>query len=154
MDSDNDAKITIRVAGAGINLILTVPPTSTIAQIKEEVERSSSLLASYQRLLARGKKLDDDETTLQGAGILDRSRLMLIHNEAYAIDRAVIVAIDALMEELEELKSALPKPTPARVRERVTQICCSLDGVDVGGSQTLKKLRKKAIERAQSVEKG
>mmetsp|Transcript_28488 Transcript_28488/g.65164 ORF Transcript_28488/g.65164 Transcript_28488/m.65164 type:complete len:155 (-) Transcript_28488:509-973(-) len=119
-----ESEITIRVAGLGHNLTLKIPSTMTVRDLKTEVERSSSLPSGYQRLIARGKKLDgSDDATLGSLGIKNRTSIMLLHNESYANDREGVDAITKLLEEIDVLEARSSSIPPTAVREMVTQVC-------------------------------
>lgn len=74
------AQLQLKVSGAGHNIELTVPESETIGGIKTAVHGATGLHPSYQRLLVRGKALDDDSNSLATAGIGDRTKLMLMHS--------------------------------------------------------------------------
>jgi hypothetical protein len=152
MATADSGNITLRVAGLGHSLTFQVSATATVGDVKAEIEKSSSLPAPYQRLVARGKKLDDDQTTLKSAGIQDRTRLMLLHNELYAADREGFTAISALVKEIDDLAAANAASNPAQVREMVTQICIKLDSVDTHGSKSLRDFKRQAIAKAEAIE--
>jgi len=156
---DND-KITLKVAGLGHSFTFdanTKNTQSTVADVKAEVERQTSLPCGYQRLLARGKKLDDDAATLSSLGIQNRTRIMLLHNEAYNQDREGFEAIRKLSNEIDETiasANATEKGMSSiEIHERVTQICCKLDGIDTHGSETLRVMRKQAVVKAESLDR-
>ena len=154
-EGSSSSNLTLKVVGLGHNLILNVSSNATVGDIKMEVERLTSLPVQYQRLLARGKKLDDDAANLDGAGIQDRTRLMLLHNEAYSKDREGVTALTALVNEIVELERKASEATMDRkaVHEHVTRICCKLDGVETHGSDSLRAIRKRAIARVEAIEK-
>mmetsp|Transcript_29849 Transcript_29849/g.45774 ORF Transcript_29849/g.45774 Transcript_29849/m.45774 type:complete len:167 (-) Transcript_29849:395-895(-) len=145
-------QLTIRVGGLGHTLTLDIPSTTTIGDIKVKVERQCSLPAGYQKLVARGKRLDDDDATLETLGIRNRSRIMLLHNESYATDREGVLAITSLVQEIEDLSAKANLLSPKTVHELVTQICCKLDGVDTQGSEKLRAMRKQAIGKAEAID--
>lgn len=148
--------LTLRVAGLGHSVTFEVSPTATVADVKEEVEKQTFLPLGYQRLLARGKKLDNDEATLESVGIKNRTRLMLLHNELYASHRESVDTISAILKETAELASKTDDSgiaSPEVIREFVTRICCRLDGVDTHGSASLRAMRKKAILKAEALDK-
>jgi hypothetical protein len=145
--------LTLRVAGLGHSLTLDLDKYSTVGALKEQVERETHLPAGYQRLVARGKKLDDDSVTFESIGIEHRTRLMLLHNEFYAADQAGVTAINALTKEIDELVAKADDSTsPAVIHELVTQICCKLDAIDTNGSDILRTMRKQAIAKAEALD--
>mmetsp|Transcript_21922 Transcript_21922/g.30523 ORF Transcript_21922/g.30523 Transcript_21922/m.30523 type:complete len:167 (+) Transcript_21922:165-665(+) len=145
-------QLTIRVGGLGHTVTLDIPSTTTIGDIKVEVEKQCSLPAGYQKLLARGKKLDDDNATLETLGIRNRTRIMLLHNESYATDREGVLAITSLVQEIEDLSAKTNTLSSKAIHELVTQICCKLDGVDTQGSEKLRAMRKQAIGKAEAID--
>jgi hypothetical protein len=144
--------LTLRVVGLGHSLTLDMDKSGTIGALKEQVERETDLPAGYQRLVARGKKLDDDSVTLASMGIEHRTRLMLLHNEFYAADQTGVTAINALTKEIDELVAKADSTSPALIHELVTQICCKLDAIDTNGSDKLRTMRKQAIAKAEALD--
>lgn len=152
--------ITIKITGMGHEFTFGVLPESTVADVKAVVEQRTGLPSGYQRLLARGSKLDDDDAKLVEIGVRNRTRMMLLHNDAYARDREGFDAITAVWEEMDARVATLRSSdkddagvSHKVVREIVTQAFCRLDGIEIHGSETLRYLRKKAIARAESLEK-
>mmetsp|Transcript_18884 Transcript_18884/g.21058 ORF Transcript_18884/g.21058 Transcript_18884/m.21058 type:complete len:163 (+) Transcript_18884:42-530(+) len=148
---DNNEIITLRVTGLHRNLILKLPPTATINDIKIQVESKIYLPAAYQRLVVRGKKLEDGDVTWQSLGIPNRTRLMLIHNEHYAKDKKGITTICELTKEIDDLADNTTDKSPKVLQELITRICCKLDSVDTHGSENLRAMRKRAIQKAESI---
>lgn len=149
-------QLTLRVTGLGHKLTFEIPSSATLAHLKAEIERQISLPAPYQQLIARGKKLDgtnDDEASLESLGIQDRTSIMLLHNKVYATDQAGVTAITELLNEIDELSAKAEDTAPNVVHEMVTQICCKLDGIDINGSEHLRSMRKKAIAKAESIDR-
>lgn len=146
-------KLTIRVVGLGHDVTFDVPPSATVGDLKGEVENRTSLLPAYQRLISRGKNLEDDAATLETVGIEHRTRLMLLHSERFAADREGVSRIAALEGEIDELESRSASLSEAEIHELVTQICCKLDGVDTRGSESLRAMRKRAIKRAEDLDR-
>lgn len=144
--------LTLRVTGLGHSMTLNMKKTGTVGALKEQVERETELPAGYQRLVARGKKLDDDSVTLESLGIEDRTRLMLLHNQFYAADQAGVTAINALTKEIDELAAKANSTSPAVTHELVTQIFCKLDAIDTNGSDKLRTMRKQAIAKAEALD--
>ena len=102
--------------------------------------------------MARGKKLDTDELSLQDAGLEDRTRLMLLRNALYVQEKDIVDSLLLIRKEIEDLEEK-KDTTPDTVRsELVTRICCKLDGVDTRGSDSLRALRKQLIRRAESID--
>jgi hypothetical protein len=144
--------LTLRVAGLGHSLTLDMDKSSTVGALKEQVERETDLPAGYQRLVARGKKLDDDSATLASLGIEHRTKLMLLHNEFYAADEAGVTAISALTKAIDALAANADSTSPVVIHEFVTQICCKLDAIDTNGSDKLRTMRKNAIAKAEALD--
>ena len=75
---------TLRVSGLGQNLTVQVPSSSSIATLKACIAAKATdwIPAEYQRLIARGIKMDgmEDCTTLADAGLQDRTKVILLHN--------------------------------------------------------------------------
>eukprot|EP00545_Synedropsis_sp_CCMP1620_P012956 CAMPEP_0119005922 /NCGR_PEP_ID=MMETSP1176-20130426/2009_1 /TAXON_ID=265551 /ORGANISM="Synedropsis recta cf, Strain CCMP1620" /LENGTH=153 /DNA_ID=CAMNT_0006957781 /DNA_START=21 /DNA_END=482 /DNA_ORIENTATION=+ len=145
---------TLRVVGLGHTLTLELDATDTIGSLKERIEKETMLPAIYQRLLTRGKKLDNnDASTLSDLGIEHRTKLMLLHNEYYAQDKEGIDALSPLIKDIAELEKAGDDKPSNEIHELVTQICCKLDGVEANGSERIRALRKQALMRAQAIDK-
>lgn len=142
--------ITLRVTGLGHTLTIEVEPsTTTIGELKHCIENDTHLPLEYQRLLARGSKLDDDATTLQDAGIKDRTKIMLLHSELYAKEKEGFEALLKISMEIDELATKQAAGSLEEIRELVTRICCRLDDIDVKGSENLRAKRKALLTRAE-----
>jgi len=152
--TDNNL-VTLRVVGLGHKLTFDVSSSATIGEVKEQIENRTFLPAAYQRLIAHGKKLDhsNDEMTLADLGIQNRTSLMLLHNESYAADKDGVTKISELLKETDELSGKSDTMPRDVVHELVTQICCKIDGVETHGSDTLRAMRKQAIEKAEAVDR-
>lgn len=138
--------------GLKVTLENVQPSATTVGDLKKLVEEDGGPPAEYLRLLSRGKKLDDDDTSLSNLGILHRTALMGMHNENYAHDQTRISAIEKILGQAESLKD--PSVASNVVHERVTQLCCQLDAIDTNGSVSLRRFRKNALARLQAVEEG
>mmetsp|Transcript_8176 Transcript_8176/g.11787 ORF Transcript_8176/g.11787 Transcript_8176/m.11787 type:complete len:173 (+) Transcript_8176:201-719(+) len=150
---EEEQQLTIRVGGLGHTVTLeNIPSTTTIGDIKAHVEQQCSLPAEYQRLLARGKKLNDDTATLKSLQIPNRTRIMLLHNESYATDREGVEAISSILHEIDEVSSKANTLSPKVIHELVTRLCCKLDGIETHGSETLRAMRKQAIAKAEAID--
>jgi len=148
----DDKLLTLRVAGLGHKLTFDMKPAATIGEVKAEIQRQTSLPAAYQRLIVHGKKLDNGSLSLSDAAIQHRTRIMLLHNEMYAADREGVEAITTLLQEMDELESN-NSLQPEAVHELITLICCKLDAIDTHGSETLRAMRKEALQRAEAISK-
>jgi hypothetical protein len=144
-------RLTIQVSGLAHKLTLEFPETTTIDQMKQEIELRTSLPAEYQRLICRGKKLDDNNATLQSLDIRNRTSIMLLHNEFYAADKQALDEIMELSRELDQI-CASTNMNKEMIREKVTVICCKLDGLDTHGSEPLRAMRKQVLEKAELVD--
>jgi hypothetical protein len=161
-DDDNNIKIekplTLRVSGLGHTLTFDVPASASVLDVKAHIETLTSLPCPYQRLLSRGKKLDQDNATLSSCGILDRTKLMLLHNELYTNDKEGIAALLAIEQEVTQLSEAqrrgysTDKDDGVALHEAVTRICCKLDAVEIHGSEYLRSMRKKILAKAEALE--
>lgn len=130
---------------------LSVSEQDTIGGIKAAVYQASGLHPSYQRLLMRGKAFDDDSLSVLEAGINDRTRLMLMHSAAYSNDAAAAEAIGKISQEIDALQRSVESQllAPAARDEMATQLCCRLDAVTVGESETLRELRRTQLRRCE-----
>lgn len=126
------------------------PYITSVHQIKRclEIEHGTTK-AEYLRLICRGKKIEDEYDTLAGLGILKPSAIMAVHNEFYAADQEGINAIEKLLQEAEAIRNISDLVV---VHERVTQLCCQIDGIRTHGSRPLRLLRKSALDRVQAIE--
>ena len=77
---------------------------------------------------------------------------MALHNAQYAQDQVGIAAIENILSEAQALKET--SVAPIVLQERITQLCCQLDGVDTQGSAQLRQLRKTALRRVQALDEG
>lgn len=144
MDDTTTRKL--RIAGLGHNLNLELSPCTTIKSLKLEVESRTNIPAIYQKLLARGSKLDSDEATLDESDLKDRTRVMLLHNEIYAVEKEGFEALSVLNKEIDDLAAKI------EITEYVTRICCKLDSIDTKGSDYLRSLRKDLIAKAEGLD--
>lgn len=144
--------LTLRVTGLGHTLTLEHPSTSSIESLQQEIERQTQIPVVYQRLLARGHKLDASPQTrsLNDAGIQDRTKIMLLHNALYAQEKQGFEALEALAKEIGDLEDKKKQEiSMAEISEFATRICCKLDLVDTQGSDNLRARRKELIRRAE-----
>lgn len=143
---------TLRVAGLGHLLTLQLSSQTTIGGLKQEIEQNTGIPAFYQRLLARGSKLDCNEITLEEAKIKDRTRIMLLHNELYGQEKEGFEALEAVSREIEDLARKKESTSPTVLTELVTRLCCRLDGIDTAGSSNLRRKRKDLIRKAENLD--
>jgi hypothetical protein len=150
--------LTLRISGLGHTLTFDVPASASVGDVKAHIEALTSLPCPYQRLLSRGKKIDQDSATLSSFGILDRTKLMLLHNELYINDKEGVAALLAIEREVTELAKAqlhgdsTDKDDGITLHEAVTRICCKLDAVEIHGSEHLRSMRKKILVQAEALE--
>ena len=144
--------ITLRVTGLGHNLTLEVESSSTVGDLKAYIQQHTNLPSEYQRLLARGSKLEDDDCTLADASIKDRTKIMLMHSALYVQEKDGFESLSKLSKEIEELAASKASKSPAEIREDVTNLCCRLDQVDVKGSENLRAKRKALLAAAESLD--
>jgi hypothetical protein len=137
----------LKVVGAGHTLELSVPDSATVGEIKAEIAAQTGLAPAYQKLLIRGKVFEDDKALAEDVGIVDRTKLMLMHSAAYAEDSAGAAAIASISQEIDQLAAANHEPKIAE--EVATQLLCRLDAVDVGQSGTLREMRRAAMRRCE-----
>ena len=146
------AMVTLRVAGLGHTLTLEVEPSSPVGELKQRIRDETGLPVEYQRLVARGSKLEDNEATLDETGIKDRTKVMLMHSATYAQEKEGFEALSKLANEIDELKKMKESSSPEVFREMVTRLCCRLDGVDTKGSDNLRTKRKELLLKAQALD--
>ena len=146
-----DNRLTLKITGLGHKITLDMAETARIGDVKSEIENRTSLPVSYQRLISRGKKLDDNDATLTELQIKNRTSLMLIHNENYAADEETLEELLKLRYEIDELAQKANSISPNVVHELVTQLCCQLDSVDTHGSEPLRAMRKEALKMAEAI---
>ena len=140
----------LRISGCGHNVDIEIGKDATLGELKTFVEAATGLPSAYQRLVARGCKLEDDAAGVAAAGIADRTKLMLMHSAEYAADAQAFEALGAVSKEITELEKSADLSASTR-DELVTQLCCKLDAVDVGGSSTLRELRRAQLRRAHEI---
>ena len=160
--NSDDTLITLRISGLGHTITLEnlSSTNTTIDQLKEMIENHSKIPTIYQRLISRGHKLDQDEdkddnvTTLQNIGMKDRTKIMLLHNKLYSVEKDSYEELMKLSQELDDimiLKKEKEETSEDVIHELVTRICCKLDSVDMKGSEHLKQLRKKLLQKAETI---
>ena len=148
-ESPSKAMTTIRVSGLGHSLTFGLISSATVRELKQRIEQETRLPAEYQSLLARGSKLDNDDVSLADAGIQDRTKIMLMHNNLYTLEKVGFEALARLEEEITALASKKETSKPVLIQELVTKICCRLDEVDIMGSAILRARRKDLLKRAE-----
>jgi hypothetical protein len=158
MAASDSSSNTVALRVTGLGHTLTLEPhlgSSTVADLKREIEARTGILAAHQRLLARGHKLEDgDAVTLEQAGLKGRTKIMLLHNELYGKEKEGYEELAAIAKEIDDLASKKKdkKVSQKVVSELVTRICCKLDQVDTKDSDTLRAYRKDLLRKAESVD--
>lgn len=148
-----DNLLTLKITGLGHKITLELPKTTTISTLKDEIASLTSLPPTYQRLVCRGKKLDNcKEETLESLSIKNRTSIVLLHNELYANDKEAIDQITSLEKQLQELDANKNSISSEVLQERVTLICCKLDEVDTHGSESLRAMRKALLKKAEALD--
>jgi hypothetical protein len=139
----------LALSGSGHSVSVTVKEDDTVAALKQAVAEATGLAAEYQRLLHKGKRLDDDDALLSSTAIAHGSKLMLVHSPAYARDADGIRAIEHIAREISEVQAVAM--APGALEERCTLLCCRLDAVDVSGSESLRQLRRAQLQRCEAL---
>jgi len=143
----------LKVVGGGHSVELSVADTpqreATVLDIKTAVQQQTGLPIAYQKLVTRGRSFDDDRATAASVGLCDRTKIMLMHSEAYAADKPGYEALEALAREVTELETNPKSLSSKVVDELCTQLCCKLDGVAVGESEMLRGLRRALLQRCE-----
>jgi hypothetical protein len=142
----------LRVTGLGHSLTLDMESGATIGELKTEIECQTTIPALYQRLLARGKKLDLDDLTLEEVGMKDRTKIMLMRNALYSKEKEGFERLSALAKEIDELKTKKETVADNVVSEMVTRMCCKLDAIETMGSENLRALRKELLRKAENID--
>jgi hypothetical protein len=150
-DDPSSTIITLRITGLGHTLTLDHAASSTVESLKQEIAGRTGLPAVYQRLLARGHKLEDNHATLDEAGVKNRTKVMLLHSALYAQEKDGWDALAVLAQELDDL-AAGPDTTAAAMSDLVTRLCCKLDAVDTMGSEHLRARRKQLLRQAEHLD--
>lgn len=150
--SDAPPSFTLRITGLGHNLTIEAKPSCTVGELKQRIQDSVGLPVEYQRLLARGSKLEENEVTIEAAGIKDRTKIMLMHSALYAQEKEGWEALSKLAKEIDELCETKQTSSPDLVSETVTRICCRLDEVDTKGSDNLRAKRKELLAKAEALD--
>lgn len=166
----NGGGILLRVVGLGQQFDFDVSPTTTLGNLKNEIERKTSIPPSYQRLVAKRKKMDDDSMVLgttaavatnngiattspTGIGLENRTKILLFHSPLYEKDKEGIEKLIILSKEIDRIDTdrqnyIIDNNT---VQELIIQVCCKLDCVETHGSEALRKMRKSTILKAEDV---
>lgn len=144
--------ITLRVTGLGHTLTLEIESSTTVGDLKDCIQQHTHLPSEYQRILARGSKLEDNDCTLEDASIKDRTKIMLMHSALYIQEKEAFESLSKLSKEIDELAEKKASKSPDEIREDVTNICCRLDQVDVKGSENLRAKRKALLAAAESLD--
>ena len=164
-DVDQDANtdvptITLRITGLGHTLTLEhISTHTTIGQLKQQIENETNVPIPYQRLLARGHKFDDDSndnlTTLDDINMKDRTKIILLHNHVYALEKDGYTKLMMLEKEINNLidKHNTESLSKIVLEELVTRICCKLDMVEINGSEHLRSIRKRLLNNVNDIEK-
>jgi hypothetical protein len=148
---DASPMISLRITGLGNTLTFAHSASATVSSLQEEIARGTGVPAVYQRLLARGHKLEDGNATLAEVGLQDRTKVMLLHNALYAQEKPGWEALAALALKVEALAADPPTDTAA-LSDRVTRLCCALDAVDTLGSEHLRARRRTLLRQAERLD--
>ena len=166
MIMNNSDPILLRIAGLGHHIEIEISPMVTLAALKNEIQAQTGVPASYQRLIAKQKKMVDDFRILgpsivdesgrietAGIGLETRTKILLVHSIQYANDKAGIDALTNLKKEIDKIDQGRCSGDMDDnvVQEMIIQICCKIDGVETNGSDDLRKMRKQTIQRAEMV---
>ena len=116
------------------------------------LEENTKLPPEYQKLLARGSKLEDDGMSLAEAGIKDRTKIMLMHSAAYVAEKEGFEQLSKVELEITELAAKRDSLASVALGELVTRICCKLDEIQTKGSANLKARRKTLLQRAEALD--
>lgn len=153
--SGGGAPILLRIAGLGHHVELEISPTATLADLKDEVHKQTGVPASYQRLVAKQKKMEDDSLVLgpSGIGLETRTKILLLHSPRYAQDKGGIETLTNLNKEIDKIdeRRRSREMEDKVVQELIIQICCKIDCVETNGSDALRKMRKQTIQKAEKV---
>jgi hypothetical protein len=164
--SSDGAPILLRIAGLGHHIELEISPTATLADLKYEVQKQTGVPASYQRLVAKRKKMDDDSLLLgpsivdesnkeenSGIGLETRTKILLLHSPSFAQDKDGIDALTNLNAEIDKIDEGRRsrEMEDKVVQEFIIQICCKVDAVETNGSDALRQMRKQTIQKAEMV---
>ena len=173
------ATIRLRVSGLGGRHLIEASPSSTLLDLKTEIERRTALPPPYQRLVAKRRRMDDDAMVLgptlfgcdgdgmnsggggggseailsMGIGLEDGTKVMLLHSPLYEKDRAGIEKLMDLVGEIDRIDAARRSRDmdDKTLQELIIQVCCKLDCVETNGSEALRTMRKSTIRRAEGV---
>ena len=158
--------ILLRIAGLGHHVELEMKPTATLLDLKNEINKQTDVPVSYQRLVAKQKKMVDDAMILgpsifdessnvekAGIGLETRTKILLLHSPQYAQDKGGIDALTKLNAEIDKIDEGRRsrEMEDKVVQEMIIQICCKIDGVETNGSDALRKMRKQTIQKAEMV---
>lgn len=171
----NGGGMLLRVAGLGQLFEFDVSPTTTIlGELKREIEKRTSIPAPYQRLVAKRRIMDDDSMILgstdstgmhgsgnnattmaakKGIGLENRTKILLFHSPLYEQDREGIDKLITLSNEIDRIETDRQNHIidNKTLQELIIQICCKLDCVETHGSESLRKVRKLTIKKAEDV---
>jgi hypothetical protein len=74
----DEAHITLSVSFRGSQHTLSIPVDSTTQELAHELEGITSVPAHLQKLIYKGKKATQDETTLEDAGLKDGMKIQVL----------------------------------------------------------------------------
>lgn len=155
----------LRIAGLGHRFEIDATAAATLENLKEEIERKTSIPAPYQRLVARRKKLDDDTMVLgptvmdqntivsMGIGFENKTKICLLHSPLYGQDKEGIEKLTSLGKDIDRIDMGRRsrEMNNELVQELIIQVCCKIDAVETNGSDALRKMRKLTVKRAEDV---
>jgi len=75
---------------------------------------------------------------------------MLLHGPEYSKDKAGVEVLQAVNMELDELEANADIEGKV-IEELITRACIKLDSIDVAGSDTMRSLRRDALNRAHEI---
>lgn len=90
-----------------------------------------------------------------GIGLVDKTKILLLHSAQYSQDKAGVDALEELNKQIDEVdaKRISREFDNVAVHEFITQLCCKIDGVETNGSEALRRMRRGTIRRAEGVAK-
>ena len=144
--SDVGALYRLKFKCGGEAFEMELASSTLIERVKELVAERLKRGPSHVKLINRGKVLTCG--TLESTGLRDRTMLMVMPTADYHRDAASLEVLDRIRTEAD----AVTETGPA-AHERLTQLLCKLDAVDVSHSDWLRQRRKATISYIEAKEK-
>ncbi|KAM7264802.1 hypothetical protein ACFE04_002485 [Oxalis oulophora] len=121
--------IKINVSHGPIKHLLSVPAQSTFGDLKGVIAKETGLDPKEQKILFRGKEIDDDDEQLDSAGVRDKSKVMVYQSKGTQIKEA------QQTEDVNQTEELKPSEETLRALEKIAGVRSAVDKLSQKVSQ-------------------